>query len=344
MKKIINTLSDTIEVTEKKSQYDQYAKRLLSNKFVLANILAECADEFRGMPVEEIVTCIDGDPEVSSVMVNPGLTNVLGISMEDGIPNEGRVFYDVSFKATVPISGKVSFVLYFDAELANNFFPGYPLASRIVFFLCRMISSQGDRDFSLAKQEYGKISKAYSIWIVFNAPKYAQDTITRISLGTKMQYGSPYHLEGYDLMEGIMICIPESGESRNKLISLLYTLFTNKLDSKKKKRRLKKEFGIRLTKEEEEVMESTNGLASYVWEKAQREGFSSGEKQGLQQGIQQGIEQGIEQGLQQGIRLGVSQKNHEIIMRMHQKGLDDETIAMYLDLSAEEVRSIIQKG
>ena len=40
MKKIINTLSDTIEVTEKKSQYDQYAKRLLSNKFVLANILA----------------------------------------------------------------------------------------------------------------------------------------------------------------------------------------------------------------------------------------------------------------------------------------------------------------
>ncbi len=99
-------------------------------------------------------------------------------------------------------------------------------------------------------------------------------------------------------------------------------------------------------------MESTNGLASYVWEKAQREGFSSGEKQGLQQGIeqgikqgiQQGIEQGIEQGLQKGIRLGVSQKNHEIIMRMHQKGLDDETIAMYLDLSAEEVRSIIQKG
>ncbi len=36
--------------------------------------------------------------------------------------------------------------------------------------------------------------------------------------------------------------------------------------------------------------------------------------------------------------------NHEIMMRIHQKSLDDENIAMYLDLPAEGVRNIIHEG
>ncbi len=70
-------------------------------------------------------------------------------------------------------------------------------------------------------------------------------------------------------------------------------------------------------------MEVTNGLASYVMEKAAKEGYG--------------------QGYGQGYDRGSNETNRQNILRMHEKGMNTENIAMFLDLPLEKVTDIIQK-
>ena len=59
--------------TDKEAQYDEMAKRLLSEKIVLAHILANVVKEFEGMKPEEIVPLIEGEPYIGIVPMEPGL-------------------------------------------------------------------------------------------------------------------------------------------------------------------------------------------------------------------------------------------------------------------------------
>lgn len=74
-------------------------------------------------------------------------------------------------------------------------------------------------------------------------------------------------------------------------------------------------------------MEVTNGLASYVMEKAAKEDYG----------------QGYGQGYDQGYDRGSNETNRQNILRMHEKGMNTENIAMFLDLPLEKVTDIIQK-
>ena len=58
-----------------KAQYDARVKRILSEKHILAHILAKTVDEFKGMDPSDIVTYIEGEPKIGIVPVEPGLTN-----------------------------------------------------------------------------------------------------------------------------------------------------------------------------------------------------------------------------------------------------------------------------
>ena len=72
--------------------------------------------------------------------------------------------------------------------------------------------------------------------------------------------------------------------------------------------------------------------------KAEREeGLEEGYKTGLKKGREEGINQGIEQGIQQGIE----EKNIEIVLNLHKKNMDIETISEIVNISKEEVEKII---
>ena len=62
--------------TDKDSQYDESAKRLLGQKGILAHILVKTVDEFKGINPKDVVSCIEGTPYISSIPVEPGMTNV----------------------------------------------------------------------------------------------------------------------------------------------------------------------------------------------------------------------------------------------------------------------------
>lgn len=55
----------------------QGSKQLLSNKIILAHILVETVDEFQGMNPKDAVPYIEGNPFISVVPVETGLTNTV---------------------------------------------------------------------------------------------------------------------------------------------------------------------------------------------------------------------------------------------------------------------------
>ena len=74
-------LKNAVKATDKDAQYDTSAKRLLGQKSILAHILVKTVDEFKGMNPKDVVGCIKGTPHISTVPVEPGLTNVASEKM-----------------------------------------------------------------------------------------------------------------------------------------------------------------------------------------------------------------------------------------------------------------------
>ena len=109
-----SNIADELRLAKAKAQYDEYAKRILSNRLVLAWILKNTTEEFCDIPLEQIAgECIGDDVEISKVRVRPGETNVsddaderpgrvLGDITEDKVPGEGAVFYDIRVSAYAP--------------------------------------------------------------------------------------------------------------------------------------------------------------------------------------------------------------------------------------------------
>ena len=89
-----NELSKAISLAQAKSQYDTQCKRVLSQKEVLAWILQYAVEEFRGLSLLQIEECIEGEPEISTVRVNPGETNetISGLPNENKVQGEGSVY------------------------------------------------------------------------------------------------------------------------------------------------------------------------------------------------------------------------------------------------------------
>ena len=104
-----------ITITDKQAQYDLCAKTLLANKWVLAKILIQTVDEFQNIDVEEVITLIEGEPIVSLVSVEAGLTNaviekngikIAGLNTESAENNEGTIRFDIIFYVLATCSGQ----------------------------------------------------------------------------------------------------------------------------------------------------------------------------------------------------------------------------------------------
>lgn len=103
-------LSEDLLVAGPNAEYDGHAKQLLAHKIVLAHILVGTVPEFKGFKPEDVSPLIEREPEIASVPVNPGVTNVgkanapliTRAKTESEIPNEGMVTFDVRFFVWAP--------------------------------------------------------------------------------------------------------------------------------------------------------------------------------------------------------------------------------------------------
>ena len=103
-----NELIYSADATYQKAQYDASAKRLLGQKIILAHIMIRVVDEFKGMDAETVASLIEGEPYISQVPVEPGLTNkdmldartgerIVGLNTESSEIDEGKIYFDIIF-------------------------------------------------------------------------------------------------------------------------------------------------------------------------------------------------------------------------------------------------------
>ena len=273
------TIAKNIRVADEKASYDAACKRLLSEKIILAWIMKNCLEEYRDCDVEEIAEkYIEGTPQVGEVAVAADETNrvsmIQGAGNEDTSLTEGTVTYDIRFFAIAPVSGEL-IRLIINIEAQNDFYPGYPLIKRGIYYCSRMISTQYGTEFT--NSHYENIKKVYSIWICMNPPKSRENSITRYYIAEENLVGSVKERKAdYDLMAAVMICLGKEGDSGTDLLKLLNVLLSTETGSQDKCQILEEDFHIRMTL----ALESEVSLMCNLSKGVEEKGIEKGRQEG----------------------------------------------------------------
>jgi len=300
-------IKNAVNAADEDAQYDQKAKRLLGNKIILAHILAKTIDEFKGMNPKDVVSCIEGEPFISVVPVEPGLTNIereengqriVGMNTENAEINEGLIRFDIIFYVRMK-DGISQVIVNLEAQKDNP--TGYHILNRAVFYVSRLISSQKERDF--IKTNYNDIKRVFSIWVLMNMDENSMDYV---HLTDDKLIGSYPWKGGLDLLNIVLIGIanelPEH-DDKYELHRLLSTLLSMELSVDEKLEIIENEYSIPL---DDRIREDVSAMCN----------------------------------LSQGIR---DDENVKVIMNMHKKGYTSEQIAEIVEKSVSEVEAVIRK-
>ena len=273
-----STLAKMISTAGEKAAYDNACKRLLANKIILAWIMKSCLEEYRDCGISEIASkYIEGEAQISEAAVHPDeeaeSLQITGLNTEDSTINEGTVTYDIRFRAIVPDTGeRISLIINVEAQ--NDFYPGYPIVKRNLYYCCRLVSSQYGTEFT--NSHYEKIKKVYSIFICMNPPNYRKNTINQYSIQEENLIGEfDENVEYYDLLTGIIICLGDVEDEMTGILKLLEVLLSSERSTKEKREILQEEFNIKMTQElEREVSEMCN-LSEGVEQKGIAKGITA---------------------------------------------------------------------
>lgn len=319
-------LKNAVLATDRDAQYDNSAKRLIAHKIILARILIKTVEKFKGMDPLEVAALIEGISYISTVPVEPGLTNavhfqngkrIVGFNTENQELNEGLVRFDIVFY--VRMKDGLSQIII-NVEVQKDEPSDYKILNRAVFYVSRLISSQKEKDFE--NSSYDDIKCVYSIWICMNME---ENTMSHIHLTKEDMIGSYEWKGNLDLLNIIMIGLakelPEHDETY-ELHRLLGALLSRELTVDEKLDIIGNEYDIPLEENFRKDMSTMCNLSQGVKE----EGIAIGRREGLEEGRREGYAEG-EAGL---------------IMTMYKNGLLPEQIASATDKTVEEIKTIIQ--
>ena len=319
-------LKNAVLATDRDAQYDNSAKRLIAHKIILARILIKTVEKFKGMDPLEVAALIEGIPYISTVPVEPGLTNavhfqngkrIVGFNTENQELNEGLVRFDIVFYVRMK-DGLSQIIINVEAQKDEP--SDYKILNRAVFYVSRLISSQKEKDFE--NSSYDDIKCVYSIWICMNME---ENTMSHIHLTKDDMIGSYEWKGNLDLLNIIMIGLakelPEHDETY-ELHRLLGALLSRELTVDEKLDIIGNEYDIPLEENFRKDMSTMCNLSQGVKE----EGIAIGRREGLEEGRREGYAEG-EAGL---------------IMTMYKNGLLPEQIASATDKTVEEIKTIIQ--
>lgn len=266
-----NILARNIDAAGERAAYDASCKRLLANKIILAWIMKSCIEEYRELDVDEIAgKYIEGNPQIAEAAVHPDEEadgeQIAGANTEDSTIKEGTVTYDIRFYATAPRTGEL-IRLIINVEAQNDFYPGYPIVKRGIYYCSRMVSSQYGVEFT--DSHYEGIKKVYSIWVCANPPKYRENTINRYFVQEENLIGDvTEEKENYDLLTTVIICLGHSGDDKYAgILKLLDVLLSSDKAPEEKKKILQDDFDIKMTKTLESEVRRMCNLSKGVEEK-----------------------------------------------------------------------------
>ena len=219
---IINNDSKSVKL-------DETCKVLLSDTQILAHILKYVVDELRDFTIEEIQEIIPAN--INHEPVFPGNRVVKTSSNESIIPGEGLLRFDVHFELDVPRRNKQKACkLQINIEAQNSIYNNYKIVTRGIAYTSRLISKQVKTVIN--GDNYQKMQKTYSIWLMPQAPLKYDGTIRIYSLQEKVESGIPLkEKEAYDKIKIATIYtsskheISQKYEQNDELLRVVMLLF-----------------------------------------------------------------------------------------------------------------------
>lgn len=311
-------LKNAVEATDRDAQYDESAKRLLGQKSILAHILVKTVDEFKDMNPRDVVSYIEGTPYISSVPVEPGLTNmvverdgerVVGFNSENQERNEGLIRFDIVFYVRMK-DGLSQIIVNVEAQKSDP--EGYDILNRAIFYVSRLISSQKERDF--VNSNFDDMKRVYSIWVCMNMD---ENSMNHIHLTNDRVLGNCEWKGQLDLINIVMIGLAKElppHDENYELHRLLGALLSKELTIHEKLNIIGTEYDIPI---EENFRKDVSVMCN------------------LSQGIK---EDGIEIGKELGKAIGEA----GIIINMHNNGFTAQQISAATNKDLKEVEAIIE--
>lgn len=306
-------IRNALKSANDKTQYDERAKRLLAQKSILAHILVNTVDEFKGMNPEEVVSYIEGEPYIGIVPVEPGLTNIdkknsknqriIGINTENSEINEGLVRFDIIFY--VRMKDGLSQIIV-NVEAQKDVPIGYNILNRAIFYVCRMVSSQKERDF--INMNYDDIKRVVSIWICMNMKENSMNCyhLTNDRLLGNYEWSGKLDMLNIVII-GLSKDLPQF-EKKYELHRLLGALLSDSISQNEKLNIIEKEYNISIENDIREEVYSMCNLGEGIEERA------------------------------------IIKNTVKIIINMYNNNFTLEQIALATDKSIDEVRTIIDEN
>lgn len=309
-------ITNAVNAAGDKAQYDNRVKRVLAQKNILAHILVKTVDEFKDMKPEEVVACIEGEPHIGIVPVEPGLTNIektdvtgqriVGLNTENSEINEGLIRFDIIFYVRMK-NGLSQIVVNIEAQKDEP--TEYKILNRAIFYVSRLVSSQKERDF--VNSNYDDIKQVFSIWICMNMD---DNSLSHIHL-IKDEMLKPYDWKGnIDLLNivliGITNDIPEHDENY-EMHRLIGALLSSELKEQEKLDIIEREYNIPISKKFREDVRMMCNLSTGIEERATEK--------------------------------ATEKTSEKFILNMYKKGYTLNQIADVAEVSVDEVKAIIRK-
>ena len=250
-------------ITNHKIMLDQHCKAIVGNQEMLARMIHEFVREARHLSVKEIMKIIKDEQRFRC------------LNNENMIPSYGTVKFDMFCCIDLPQLNGTNKRIYLNVEIQNNIHPGYPLVTRGIAYVLRILTTQLGREYD--DKNYDGMKKVYSLWIMPKAPKRKDghmnvyETNERIICGTTVE-----EKEIYD--KGVILAIylnkehelNKKYEEHDELLTPLMVLLNKVLDYKGKQRIIE-EYGLNTKKIESEVKDMCDLGESIVLE-ARNEG------------------------------------------------------------------------
>ena len=254
---------------EEQSAEDDTFKFFIHKSDVLARILKDNIDELEGMSVEEIKGCLPLEADGKTVV---------GKDTEYSPKGGKKVILDSVFEILVPgTDDKIPIVI--GCEGQKNPRPGYPLGKRAEYYLARMVSAQGDRDF--AGDDYGGLKKTYSIWCVLEPRKRDLNTVVRYKMKAEKTYGKsksePEELVTFNV---VMMYLGSYNDDLPDSLAIGTAMFS-KMGERKRRELVKDRFKIELDDNELERLNKMTTLGKDKFEHGKTVGIVNTAVEGI---------------------------------------------------------------
>ena len=299
-------ITNAVIAANDRAQYDEKAKRILGHKIIIAHILVNTVEEFKGMNPKDVIVCIEGEPMISMVSSEPGLTNlksdgerIAGFNSESSEINEGTVRFDIVCYVRMK-DGLSQIIVNIEAQKDTP--TEYHILNRAIFYACRLVSSQKERDF--VNTNYDDIKCVHTIWICMNMK---ENSLDHYYLTNNKVLGSCKWEGKQDMLNIVLIGLARELPERNEkyeLHRLLGALLSKKLTQNEKLSIIEKEYNIPL---EDNLREDVSVMCN------------------LSQGI-------------------VDDTKVEIIMNMYESEFSLEQISLATKKSVDEIKKIIEEN